>query len=260
MPRVETNAAAQKIKIVRSFFERLDDFKKQEEQSLPLLGRFLERLEVKLPKLQDEEKSWRRATAPNFNVFRVLHLERRETKLHSRFLAELLDPKGIHDQGDRFLTAFLELLENVRLHRPAEWRPDWVWKIRTEEVIRPAQVGDTRSAISELYRLDIVLRCEQGKFIMVIENKVDAAESDNQLFHYEEWLQKQRRFDFRNLVFLTPDGREPETISKDKCLCLSYREHVTEWLRNMANEIKPQRDLSHLHFAIDQYLQLLDSL
>ena len=88
---------------------------------------------------------------------------------------------------------------------------------------------------------------------MVIENKIDAAEGTEQLRRYDDWLQKQQA-DFRNLVFLTPDGREPETISMDKCLCLSYREHVIGWLRKLSDQIPP-----HLQFAIDQYLQLLDS-
>ena len=121
MRPVQTDDAAQKIEIVRLFLERLDGFKRQEEQSLPLLRRFLARVADELPRLRDKELSWRKATAPNFNVFRVLHLERRETKLHSRFLAELLDPNGIHDQGDRFLTEFLDLAKKADLRAPSEW-------------------------------------------------------------------------------------------------------------------------------------------
>lgn len=247
MPRVETNTAAQKIEIVRSFLERLDGFKRQEGQSLPLLGRFLDRFTVELPKLRDDERSWRKATAPNFNVFRALHLERRETKLHSRFLAELLDPNGIHGQGDRFLIAFLDLAKRSGLRSPSEWPEACygrrLWEITTEE------------AVNESDRLDIVIRCRRAKFIVVIENKIDAAEGAEQLRRYDDWLQKQQA-DFRNLVFLTPDGREPATISTDKCLCFSYREHVTGWLRKLVDEVEPP---PHLRFALDQYLQVLDS-
>lgn len=246
MPRVQTNAAAQKIEIIRSFLGQLDDFKRHEEQSLPLLGRFLGRFAAELPKLRHEEQSWRRATAPNFNVFRALHLERRETKLHSRFLAELLDPNGIHGQGDRFLIEFLDLAKSSGLRSPSEWPEACygrrLWEITTEE------------AVNESDRLDIVIRCGRAKFIIIIENKIDAAEGTEQLRRYDYWLQKQQA-DFRNLVFLTPDGREPETISTDKCLCFSYREHVTAWLRKLVDEVQAP----HLRFALDQYLQVLDS-
>ncbi len=253
MPALQTNASPEKIEMIRAFLGRFDGFKQQEEQSLPLLGRFLSRLMAELPQLQEQERNWRRTTAPDFNVFRALHLERRETKLHSRFLAELLDPDGIHGQGDRFLTEFLDLAKRSGLRAPSEWpEPRYgmrLWETTTEEAVRESD------------RLDIVIRCRRASFIMVIENKIDAAEGIDQLSRYDGWLQEQKQdFDFRNLVFLTPNVREPKTISAGKCLGLSYREHVTEWLRNMANEIKPQQGLSHLHFAIDQYLELLDSL
>jgi hypothetical protein len=248
MPALQTNASPEKIEMIRAFLGRFDGLKQQEEQSLPLLRRFLPRFAAELPNLQEQEQSWRTATAPDFNVFRALRLERRETKLHSRFLAELLDPNGIHGQGDIFLTEFLDVAKATGLRSPSEW-PEAsygrrMWEITTEE------------AVNEYDRLDIVLRCEQAKFIAVIENKIDAAEGDEQLLRYDEWLQEQQRFDFRNLVFLTPDGREPKTISTDKCLCLSYREHVTACLRKMFNGIKAP----HLRFAIDQYVQILDSL
>jgi hypothetical protein len=42
-----------------------------------------------------------------FNVFGLLRLERDEA-VHSRFLAELLNPSGSHGAGPWFLNAFLE--------------------------------------------------------------------------------------------------------------------------------------------------------
>ena len=249
MPKLRTDPPAQKIEIVQSFIRRLDDFKSKENQSIPLLGQFLARFKVGLPKLEQEYQIWQKATAPNFNIFRVLRLQRRETKLHSCFLAELLVPTGSHGQADTFLTAFLGLAKDVGLRCPSECGGDLDWRVTTEE------------AVNEHDRLDIVLRgtrhgCTKPEFIMVIENKIDAAEGTEQLRrYYDNWLQKQPA-DFRNLVFLTPDGREPETISKDKCMCLSYRDHVTKWLRNTRDQIKPQ----YLQFAIDQYLQVVDAL
>ena len=193
MPTSQTIRSPQEIEIIRAFLGRFDGFKRQEEQSLPSLKGFLSRFATELPKLQEQEQSWRRAAAPDFNVFRALRLERRETKLHSRFLAALLDPNGIHGQGDIFLTEFLDVAKATGLRSPSEW-PEAsygrrMWEITTEE------------AVNEYDRMDIVLRCEQAKFIAVIENKIDAAEGDEQLLRYEEWLQEQQRFDFRNLCF-----------------------------------------------------------
>lgn len=248
MPKGETDAPKQKIEIVRSFFERLDLFKSQENQSIPLLRQFLARFALAWPELREEDQTWRKATAPTFNVFRVLRLQRREANLHSRFLAELLDPNGTHGQGDRFLTEFLNLGKKSGLRCPSESPAGLIWKVTTEE------------AVNEYDRLDIVLRgsrrgCAGAQFVIVIENKIDAAEGTEQLRRYDDWLQKQQA-DFRNLVFLTPDGREPKTISMKKCLCLSYREHIKDWLGILLDEIQAP----HLRFAIDQYLQVVDAL
>jgi hypothetical protein len=51
-----------------------------------------------------------RSVAPEHNVFRLLGLEHAEVMLHSRFLADLLDPYGSHAQGSLFLRGFFNLL------------------------------------------------------------------------------------------------------------------------------------------------------
>ena len=55
-------------------------------------------------KVQQEEK---RKRGENFNIFSVMGLQTKEVRLHSAFLAELLNPKGNHGLGDKFLVAFL---------------------------------------------------------------------------------------------------------------------------------------------------------
>ena len=44
-----------------------------------------------------------------FNIFSILDLESDEVNLHSRFLFELLNPRGSHSQGNYFLDKFLRL-------------------------------------------------------------------------------------------------------------------------------------------------------
>ncbi|AZI26328.1 hypothetical protein EA772_13615 [Pedobacter sp. G11] len=48
-------------------------------------------------------------TGDNFNVFRILKLESSEVRMHSAFLAELLNPKGSHGQKDIFLKLFIDM-------------------------------------------------------------------------------------------------------------------------------------------------------
>lgn len=47
-------------------------------------------------------------TGEEFNIFRILKLESSEVRMHSAFLAELLNPKGSHGQKDTFLKLFID--------------------------------------------------------------------------------------------------------------------------------------------------------
>lgn len=206
------------------------------------VGSFLQRFNEIGDDLKTKQQEWEETEAQHFNIFRVLRIDRRETKLHSRFLAELLSPSGPHSQGRRFLDAFLEMGKKIGLDCPSERPKNLVWEIFTEEVIKKG-------------RLDIVVRCQQARFIMAIENKIDAGERDNQLSDYDDWLDDQDA-QFKNLVFLTPDGREPNSISKTKCICLSYRDHISDWLKQALSEIKAPK----LKWAVEQYQQVVEEL
>ena len=47
----------------------------------------------------------------NFNVFKIIDLTTDEVRLHSKFLAELLNPEGSHGQGDIFLKLFIKTFD-----------------------------------------------------------------------------------------------------------------------------------------------------
>ncbi len=45
-----------------------------------------------------------------FNIFSVLRIESDEVTTHSRFIAELLNPKGVHGLENQFLELFIKTL------------------------------------------------------------------------------------------------------------------------------------------------------
>src|SRR5438046_2617777 len=147
------------VERLRAFFNRYRGRKQDQPQGYTVVAEFLQRFKDGHNELQRAEQKWEEETAPRFNIFRALRIERRETKLHSRFLAELLDPRGSHSQGVSFLSGFLEIATDRGLRAPSgPWdRSDW--HVTTEE------------AVNEADRLDIVLRCRNRAFIAVIENK-----------------------------------------------------------------------------------------
>lgn len=64
----------------------------------------LEKIELINSKYEKELEDIR----SEFNIFSILNLESDEVNLHSRFLCELLNPKGSHSQEDYFLDRLLK--------------------------------------------------------------------------------------------------------------------------------------------------------
>ena len=62
-------------------------------------------------KIKIEYDTIAKYTGVNFNIFNILDVSSKEVKLHSNFLAEMLNPKGSHMQGDTFLKLFLKGIE-----------------------------------------------------------------------------------------------------------------------------------------------------
>ncbi len=99
----------------------------------------------------------------NFNIFSVLGVGEKELS-HSKIIAELLNPKGAHGQGDIFLKLFLESIEITDFNIVNA-------KVRTEVSYYNG-------------RLDIII--ENGKQQTIfIENKIWATDQPKQLSRYK---------------------------------------------------------------------------
>lgn len=168
----------------------------------------------------------------NFNVFDTIGITRDENRFSS-FIAELLNPKGSHEQGEKYLRIFLEILyENKPYYHRSEFQAN--------DIIKNIRVETEQFHIVEYKagRIDIIL--ENSDYAIVIENKIDAGDQDYQLWRY--WKSKKNKKGIM-LVYLTLDGRLPETksltlrsMNTEECLgnnhvvCVSYQEHILKWL------------------------------
>jgi hypothetical protein len=132
-----------------------------------------------------------------FNIFDALGIARAEIR-HSNFLAFILDPAESHGQGQIFLKALLaDLLKQVP---PDKHLPTPIDLEGTE--LLGVQVR------REWEHIDILISCRQPSFVVVIENKVDAHEHDDQLRRYKEKV-RQHHPHPALFVYLTPDADEP---------------------------------------------------
>lgn len=189
--------------------------------------------------LRVEEEIDRRS-GRRFNAFRALGIERSEL-LHSRFLACLLDPHEIHDQEDIFLKTFLQDV----LQEQIQGLDLTVSKIATELSTHHG-------------KFDIVITLPD-KRIIVIENKVDAREGEEQIKRYQCWINNQPGGPHR-LVFLTPDGRTPSSCDPadvKKVKCVSY-EMIIDWLNKLKKKI-PEIPVP-ITLVLDQYINLWEAI
>jgi hypothetical protein len=155
-----------------------------------------------------EEGRWLRGRD---DFFGVLRLQRKET-LHSAAIAWLVDPAARHGLGVSFLQALLGHLF------PGE---DFA-QLHAARAVCEVTRGPCRA--------DIVI--ELAGVVVVVENKVDAIESPRQcaILHEQFGPEPNTRY-----VFLTPDGRAPETAEETPFVCFGYatvRTLLSEALRS----------------------------
>lgn len=164
------------------------------------------------------EQEWKKS-GKYFDFFSALGVERKEVR-HSALLATLLNPMAIHGMEDCFLKAFVKRIGFC----------DFITKnaiVRTEEVINGGR------------RLDISIVSENRKQKIVIENKIDTNDHDNQLNAYLNDLKKQYDNQSWKLVYLTLNGELPcEAIDSSEIVCLSYREDILRLLETLSKSEK----------------------
>lgn len=103
-----------------------------------------------------------------FNIFNTIGLRTEEVRLHSSFLAELMNPQGTHGLSNLFLEAFLK-----RLGLPKNYLNVYNVSLDNKErFIGP--VTDKEGG-----RIDIIV--EDGRHAIIIENKIYAEDQKNQL-------------------------------------------------------------------------------
>lgn len=129
----------------------------------------------------------------DFNMFDAVGMQRQEIR-HSRFLAYLLDPRNPHGLGSEFLRAVLA--QAVSTNRPPN-----VSALRVETANL-----DLSTVYCERDHFDVSVEIPSLKLLFVIENKIDALESQNQLNNYRDHaLLRYKDFNFLG-VFLTVNG------------------------------------------------------
>lgn len=172
-------------------------------------------------KTQKEEKQKR---GEYFNIFSVLRLETKEVRLHSAFLAELLNPEGSHGLGKQFLELFLNMV--VRKNKE-----NFYFEIENAKVHIEYYIGIISEDKKSGGRIDLLIEDGKGNAI-IIENKINAGDQEYQLLRYDNFAKD--IYKNYKLLYLTKDGGDASEYSTGKenfeYQCISYRNNILPWL------------------------------
>ncbi len=186
-------------------------------------------------------------TGENFNVFRILKLESSEVRMHSAFIAELLNPKGSHGQKDVFLKLFVnafcfkqQMIDTASCNVEIE-----------------KHAGFISANGLEGGRIDILITDESNHNQIIIENKIYAGDQSHQLTRYYNYSNS------ADILYLTLNGKEPNDDSIGELKndihfkCYSYKHDILNWLEQCRKEaaINPI-----IRESITQYINLIKYL
>lgn len=163
-----------------------------------------------------------RKEATEFNVFDIIAPD--ENKV-SDVVALMLDPRGVHGQGDLFLRLLIERV-NAGLNGAHTKRALVKREALTDKICNNRR------------RIDVLV--DFGD-IIAIENKLFAPESGEQVKDYIEHLRScmSSRSVKATLIYLSPHGRPPDSLNDDEMTqhitanrlrCWKYGKDLRDWL------------------------------
>lgn len=235
------------LETIADFLDDYQSFVESERQAEFLQFRAgFERIRGPFERLQRQEYQRQHTQAPQFNIFHLMGIARREEKTHSAFLAHLLNPKAAHGQGVLFLKAFLKMCAQAHPSFPSFDDNDLGirWQVWIERSVPQG-------------RLDIVVESAELGYLFVIENKVDANEQADQLRRYADWMQsREELFPIQALIFLTPRGDSAHSHGGAAYFPLSYCRNVYRWLTNTLDKIAAPT----VRETVRQYAALIETL
>lgn len=175
----------------------------------------------KLLAKNNEIKEYERAQGNSFNIFNVLGMTSNEVKLHSALIAELLNPDGSHGMKDKFLKAFIEVLDIS----------DFNLKTKSASVEKEKNIGRKTQTTGGI--LDIMIT--DAHKVIIIENKIYARDQDNQLLRYKNFAKKFEDYKLYYLTLHCNNAKDSSlglysSMSHDDYECISYEKHILEWI------------------------------
>ncbi len=163
-----------------------------------LLGSFLSDGQVKkVTKEHFEHKN--RKFDYGFNIFDIVSNLYYRENFHSDIIAAFLNPKEKHNEGNLFLNIFIEFLNQIEPKLAINYLD-----FQNSEVIKEFFIKNEE----DKGRIDILIKCEPSKKIILIENKINnAPDQNNQLPKYTKYF-VDNGYHIEAIIYLNLNHRE----------------------------------------------------
>lgn len=211
-----------------------------------------ENLFSEITKIKTEQQQQKQRGLNDYNIVNVVRGENQEVGMHSNVIYSLLNPNGLHFQGDLFLKLFIEivLLEIGDMGQNIE--------IKAEE------------STDENRRIDFTIKSD--KYYIGIEMKVDARDLKEQIYHYHQYLKDEAKHDKNQKVimyYLTKDGKDAPSFSRCRedgngdfvdgvaIYRISFAQHILNWLDASQKEVK---NITNLNEALENYKNIVKKI
>jgi hypothetical protein len=153
-----------------------------------------------------------------YNIFKIARIHEKELII-CRVIADLLNPRGKHYKGGVYLEIFWNLAGPLFEGKTGQLPPFDPQKAR---VFTEYPAGSRR--------IDIVI--EDGRVFIPLEAKIRARDREDQVACYADFSRLKNGEERRvPVLYLTLDGRKPKDAKKEDYICLSFKEHILEWLK-----------------------------
>lgn len=204
----------------------------EEELKTNRLNEIFSKIKIIIEEVKEEMKKF----PPQFCIFDVINLQRHEN-YNSNLLAKFLD---INIENEVIKLSFVKDFL-IYLHNEFKW--DYgLNSIEELKKINHSYIRIKREEYAGSRRIDLFISYKKD-FAIIIENKIYAGEQDNQL---DDYYQNKKKDNYKKLymIFLTPSGYEPYTLSEEskKELGNNFQtlkhSDIGKWLDNILDKYK----------------------
>jgi|SRR5690554_651745 len=211
--------------------------------------------------ITDKYEEIERITGEKYNIFSILGKSSDELA-HSRFISNLLNPKGSHGQGGMYLRLFIDYMKaKFFRNNESQNKTDSNIKVLNEFLTEAAScktevnTGLVDQISEEGGRIDILL--ESGQNHIIIENKLYATDQLKQLVRYNNFS------NHAPIFYLTINGKDASKDSKQNLeegihyFRISYEEDILNWIIQC---VKESTATPFIRETLRQYVNLIKRL